>query len=440
MKSELAVSVSNLSKVYKLYNSHADRVKEALNPFSKGLHDSFYALNEISFELKKGETLGVLGKNGSGKSTLLQILTGVLQATSGNVQVNGKVSALLELGAGFNPDFTGIQNVYMNGSIMGYSQAEMDERLDEILAFADIGVFIDQPVKTYSSGMYVRLAFSCAIHIDPEILIVDEALAVGDSRFQLKCIAKMKAFQEAGKTILLVTHDIETIKRFATKALVLDSGRLVFQGGPVEAAIEYYKLLFSDDVALEEGGDGEEGATEKTLVDKLVGDSYVFQMLPLEISASENNVYGNGGVTVQNVEVHGLNFPNLFKGGETIVIKVLYNLDAKKIYALVHEHGLEEKLFFGIRVENKKAVVITDIATPVGLEYKGQKRCSIEFKVKLPLLNAGEYFLSPGIALGTEGHLVVLSEYVYLIQLNCSPQEKVMGLMQWEHEIIDDLN
>lgn len=203
---DIAISVKHLTKVYKLYNQPIDRLKEALNPFKKSYHKDFYALNDVSFEIKKGETVGIIGKNGAGKSTLLKIITGVLTPTSGSVQVNGKIASLLELGAGFNPDYTGLENIYFQGSLMGYTREEMESKVDDILTFADIGEFIHQPVKTYSSGMFARLAFSVAINVEPDILIVDEALSVGDMAFQAKCFNKFKEFQRLNKTILFVTN------------------------------------------------------------------------------------------------------------------------------------------------------------------------------------------------------------------------------------------
>ena len=197
-----AITVDHLTKVYHLYDSPTARMKEALHPFRKKYHHDFYALNDVSFSVEQGEVLGIIGKNGCGKSTLLKILAGVLTPTSGTVTVNGNVSALLELGSGFNPEFTGLENVYFSSAIMGYSREQVEKNLDAILAFADIGEFIHQPVKTYSSGMYVRLAFAVAIQIDPEILIIDEALAVGDISFQKKCMEKIISFKEKQKTVL----------------------------------------------------------------------------------------------------------------------------------------------------------------------------------------------------------------------------------------------
>ncbi|MDA8240175.1 MAG: ABC transporter ATP-binding protein [Nitrospiraceae bacterium] len=224
---DIAISVKNLSKRYHLYDNPKHRLKEALNPLGKKYHKDYYALNNISFEVAKGETVGIIGRNGSGKSTLLKIITGVLTPSEGTVTVNGKVSALLELGTGFNMEYTGIQNVYFSGTLMGYTKEEMDAKLDDILAFADIGDFIYQPAKVYSSGMFVRLAFAVATSVAPEILIVDEALAVGDMFFQAKCMTKMKKMIDSGLTLLFVSHDTGSVKSLCGKAALLHDGRLM---------------------------------------------------------------------------------------------------------------------------------------------------------------------------------------------------------------------
>jgi len=240
---DIAIKVENLSKAYKLYNKPVDRMKESLHPLRKKYHHDFYALNDVSFEVKKGETVGIIGKNGSGKSTLLKIITGVLTPTSGIVQVNGKVSALLELGAGFNPEFTGVENVYFNGSIMGYTRTEMDEKIDNILSFADIGEFANQPVKTYSSGMFVRLAFSLATMVNPEILIVDEALSVGDMFFQAKSISRMKMLIEnEGTTLLFVSHDTGSLKSICKKGLLLNNGGVIAYSDSLSVVEKYYAV------------------------------------------------------------------------------------------------------------------------------------------------------------------------------------------------------
>ena len=243
MAEDIAISVNDVSKMYKLYDNPMDRLKESLGLSRKKKYKEHYALNGISFEIKKGETVGIIGTNGSGKSTILKIITGVLNPTSGSVQVDGRISALLELGAGFNMEYTGLENVYLNGTMLGFSKEEIDARLQDILDFADIGEFIHQPVKTYSSGMFVRLAFAVAINIDPEILIVDEALSVGDIFFQSKCFRKFEEFKERGKTILLVSHDLSSISKYCDRVILLNKGNKVSEGSPKVVVDEYKKIL-----------------------------------------------------------------------------------------------------------------------------------------------------------------------------------------------------
>ena len=238
---EIALAVQNVTKVYKLYDSPMDRLKEALHPLRRKYHHDFFALNDISFEVKKGETFGVIGKNGSGKSTLLKIVSGILSPTEGSVMVNGRVSTLLELGAGFNPELSGIENIYFNGALMGYVREDMDAKLDEILSFADIGCFVHQPIKMYSSGMFVRLAFAVAVNIEPDIFIVDEALAVGDLRFQKKCKEKMNEIRMNGATVMLVSHNMADIKTLCHRAIVLSGGNLVYLGEAGQAINQYLK-------------------------------------------------------------------------------------------------------------------------------------------------------------------------------------------------------
>lgn len=239
MSSEIAISVKNLTKTYRIFGHPGDRIKQALTFGKKRFHKEFTALRDVSFEIKKGETVGIIGRNGSGKSTLLQLICGILKPTHGSVNVNGRVSALLELGAGFNPEFTGRENVYFQGAIMGLTATQIDERFEEIVTFADIGEFIEQPVRTYSSGMYVRLAFAVAIHVSPDILVIDEALAVGDTAFQAKCISALNSFHERGITILIVSHEINAIKSLCKTVIFLDRGQLGKIGNSSEVT-EYY--------------------------------------------------------------------------------------------------------------------------------------------------------------------------------------------------------
>ncbi len=293
MDKNIAISVKNLTKVYHLYDNPKDRFKEALNPFKKSYHHDFYALNDVSFEIKKGETVGIIGKNGAGKSTLLKIITGVLTPTSGEVQVNGKIASLLELGAGFNPEMTGMENIYLNGTIMGFTKEEMDAKVNAILEFADIGEFIDQPVKMYSSGMFARLAFSVAINVEPDVLIVDEALSVGDMNFQAKCMKKFKDLQSQGATILLVSHDIGAILQFSSKVIFIANGAVQFDGDP-KVAIDQYKKVLLDDIKVE---------SHNQKVDaRLMALSNADWCKELELS-KVYEVYGNGKVEIVDISV-----------------------------------------------------------------------------------------------------------------------------------------
>lgn len=244
--SSTAIKVQNISKMYKLYDKPTDRFKEALGISKKKLYQEHYALRDVSFEIKKGETVGIIGTNGSGKSTILKIITGVLNPTEGTTEINGRISALLELGAGFNMEYTGIENIYLNGTMMGFTNEEIESRMDDILSFADIGDFVYQPCKTYSSGMFVRLAFAVAINIDPEILIVDEALSVGDVFFQVKCYHKFEEFKKMGKTILFVSHDLGSIAKYCDRVVLLNKGVKKSEGDPKTIIDEYKQLMVSD--------------------------------------------------------------------------------------------------------------------------------------------------------------------------------------------------
>lgn len=241
--SEKMIRVKNLVKKYNMYDKPIDRLKETLSLTKKCYHREFVALNGLTFDVEKGDAVGILGKNGSGKSTLLKMITGVLTPTSGELEINGTISAILELGTGFNMEYTGVENIYLNGTMMGYTREEMDKRIDSIIEFADIGDFINQPVKVYSSGMFARLAFAVASNVDPDILIVDEALAVGDTRFQIKCIEKMKSLKEKGTTILFVSHATEQIKRFCNKAIWIKDGKIEKQGESSEIADLYEDFM-----------------------------------------------------------------------------------------------------------------------------------------------------------------------------------------------------
>lgn len=264
-----AIQIENVTKIYKLFDRNRDRLADSLGLPGKKRYREHYALSDLSFSIQKGETVGIIGTNGAGKSTILKIITGVLSQTSGRVAIDGRISALLELGAGFNMEYTGIENVYLNGMMMGFSREEIDAKLDAILSFADIGDFVYQPVKMYSSGMFVRLAFAVAINIEPEILIVDEALSVGDVFFQAKCFHKFEEFKQEGKTILFVSHDLGSIQKYCDRALLLHHGKLVGQGAPGDVIDMYKRVLAGESAELLKN---EEGHAEDAV------DAYALQL------------------------------------------------------------------------------------------------------------------------------------------------------------------
>ena len=266
MENEELISVKKVSKVYRLYDRAIDRLLESVSIRKKSYHKDFFALQDISFSVKKGEAVGIIGTNGSGKSTMLKIITGVLTPTSGSVETKGTICALLELGAGFNQDYTGIENIYMNGTMMGISKEEMDKKLPSILDFADIGDFVYQPVKSYSSGMFVRLAFALYISIDPEILIVDEALSVGDVFFQAKCYHRMDELKKKGTTILMVTHDLGSVMKYCDRVILFNKGEKVGEGLPGQMVDQYKKILAGKNPAAEKFVDEQDFLGDGTTV------------------------------------------------------------------------------------------------------------------------------------------------------------------------------
>ncbi len=308
----LAIRVEDVCKVYKLYDKPSDRLKDAFGLVRKNRFKEHHALKHVSFEVKKGETIGIIGTNGSGKSTILKIITGVLSPTSGEVEIDGRISALLELGAGFNMEYTGIENVYLNGMMMGFSREEMDARLDDILKFADIGEFVHQPCKTYSSGMFVRLAFAVAINIDPEILIVDEALSVGDVFFQAKCYKKFEDFKAQGKTILFVSHDISSVAKYCDRVILLNKGDKLAEGNAKDMINLYKKVLLKNSDKITGGKILENDASDGK---KLWKSNY--QLNP------DVNEYGTGEAEIIDfalIDEYG-NYTNCIQKGTSFTIK-----------------------------------------------------------------------------------------------------------------------
>lgn len=290
---EIAIEIKNLTKEYKMYPTKKDRLIEAIFPGVER-HTTFRAMDNLNLEVKKGEILGILGKNGAGKSTLLKMVTGVVTPTSGEIKTNGKISSLLELGTAFNMELTGIENIYQHGQVMGLTNEQIEERKQEIIDFADIGEHLYQPVKTYSSGMFARLAFSCAINVDPEILIVDEVLSVGDMAFQLKCFKKFEQFKKAGKTILFVTHSITDVLKNCTRTIIISSGKKIFDGGVKEGVEKYKKIIVGLDDTNESKENKKEVSLESNFKKEKVKDTWKSHF-------TQNNKiieYGNGQAEV----------------------------------------------------------------------------------------------------------------------------------------------
>ena len=283
MSSDMSIQVEGLSKCYHIYDRPRDRLLQMLQRGKKKYFREFWALHDVSFSVKRGETVGIIGRNGSGKSTLLQMICGTVAPTTGNVRTHGRVAALLELGAGFNVEFTGRENVMLNAAILGFSAQEMHERMADVLAFSELGDFLDQPVKTYSSGMYARLAFSIAIHVDPDILIVDEALSVGDARFVAKCMRRIKEIKEQGTTILFVSHDVGSIRTLCERVVWLDKGHLVEQGDVFPVTGRYMEFMFQDEKTEEEILHAEIASQQVPDAPQSVGMSAAASDIPAEV-------------------------------------------------------------------------------------------------------------------------------------------------------------
>ena len=312
MNDDFAINVKNVTKTYQLYNSHADRVREAFHPLRKKYHRPFNALTDVSFQVEKGEFIGIIGRNGSGKSTLLQIICGILLPTLGSAEVNGRISALLELGAGFNPEFTGRENVYLNASILGFGKEEIENKFDEIEAFADIGEFIDQPVKIYSSGMAVRLAFAVQANVEPDILILDEVIAVGDSYFQAKCMKRMTQLIEQGVTILFVTHGVDAVPQLCDRAIYLEAGNIKQIGSSISVVDAYLRDVRREQYASgliedlhEEQSNRTVSAGENSISinkeEKIAGS--LFKSDPTFAEKVRPYRYGTGGARVMYIEL-----------------------------------------------------------------------------------------------------------------------------------------
>ena len=428
-KRKLAIEVDNVQKIYKLYDKPSDRLKEAFGFGKKTKHKLHYALKGVSMKIYQGETVGIIGTNGSGKSTILKIITGVLNPTSGRVLVNGRISALLELGAGFNMEYNGIENVYLNGTMMGFSEKEIEAKLPEILSFADIGDYVYQPVKTYSSGMFVRLAFAVAINIDPEILIVDEALSVGDVFFQAKCYRKFEEFKEMGKTILFVSHDLSSIGKYCDRVVLLNKGEKLAEGGAKEMVNLYRRVLVNqyDDADLEENtDDAEEGQTTEN------------QAAGADVSLKAHTGSGKAMKDSLNLNPKVLEYGS--KLGEIVDFAIR---DDTGMITNVIEKGKEFSVqmkvkfqadvsdpIFAFTLKDLKGTEITGTNTmyehtPLKPQKAGDVR-EITFKQVMPL-EAGEYMLCLGCTGYKDGDFTVFHRLYDVCNLTVITDKKAVG-------------
>ncbi len=403
MEKNTVIQARNLTKTYKLYDNHSNRVKEAFHPFRKKYHQTFNALTDISFSIKKGETVGLIGRNGSGKSTLLQCVCGIVAPTSGIIDVHGRISALLELGAGFNPEFTGRENVYLNATIMGMSQEEIDACYDQIAEFAAIGTFIDQPVKTYSSGMYVRLAFAVAINVNPDILIVDEALSVGDTLFQVKCFAKFREFQEKGVTIVFVTHSVDLVTRYCNKGYLLENGRFHARGDVIDVVDEYNRLLVN---CSKKDRKVKKIDRRKKAISGDKGTNTRLEWEGMFKTNPQENRYGNGGATILEAgifDLDGNGVQTMIKGKEyEFRMRVLFH---KRVTNPILAYTIKDIKGFDITGTNTLFQTI-DTGT-----FDPEDIVSVTFRHKM-ILGAGGYLLSFGCA-GFENDNYVIFERRY---------------------------
>ncbi len=436
-----AITVIDVTKLYRLYEKPFDRLKETLSPTHKNYHRDFYALNGISFDVKKGQTVGIIGTNGSGKSTILKIITGVLTPTSGSLEVNGVISALLELGAGFNMDYTGIENIYMNGTMMGFSRKEMEEKLNDILEFADIGDFVYQPVKTYSSGMFVRLAFALAINVEPEILIVDEALSVGDVFFQAKCYRRMEEIRQNGTTILMVTHDMGAIIKYCDQVVVLNKGNFIAQGEPGKMVDLYKKILANqmDDLSLElaeiRSGELNDFSGEKAVSKKEAAKARQEGLMKEKLTVNPNRTeYGDKKAEIVDfglLDERG-NVTNLLLKGEYFSIK-----------ERIHFHDEIESPIFTYTIKDKRGADLTGTNTMYEASdvkaVKNGDEYEVEFKQKMTL-QGGEYLLSMSCTGFENGEHVVYHRLYDIVNITVISNKNTVGVYDMEPEVSLELH
>lgn len=419
----IAVHAEHLSKSYRIYPKPSDRLKELLTFNRLKFHQDFWALDDVSFETEQGKTIGIIGVNGSGKSTLLQLIAGILQPSRGAVLTEGRVSALLELGSGFNPEFTGRENVFINGALLGLTRGQIEGRLVSIERFAEIGEFFDQPVKTYSSGMFVRLAFAVAINVDPEVLIIDEALAVGDAIFQHRCMHKILELKREGKTIFLVSHDSSAIKKLCDEVILLDGGRMLSRGTPDAMVQQYLELMYAREKRYAmEGSSKSNGGFS--------GAKNFFDVPAEAVVSTIPNIdhrFGDGRAELLGIEIYG---------EEGIPKKTFAPAERMSVRISARFKAALEQPIMGFIIRDRLGIDLTATNTeydecPIGTVRPGEIR-TVDFEVLLPRLRPGNYSISPAVADGTAYRHTMCDWIDNAVVFSVETGELIHGLMRFE--------
>jgi len=424
MEKMFVVCAEHLTKGYKIYDRRKDMVKEAFSISRKKYHHVYYSLSDVSFSIEKGEMLGIIGENGAGKSTLLKLLTGVTVPTEGNVLIRGKIAALLELGAGFNPNYTGIENIYLNGTMMGFTQKEMESRIDQIVTFADIGEFINQPVKNYSSGMFARLAFAVAINVEPEVLIVDEALSVGDIFFQNKCFRKIEELKDNGVTILYVSHDLASVKEMCDKVLWLEKGKAKMFGDCVTVCNEYSNALLASKNDIY-------SVTVQKQADEFYEEKQIDELILPPIQ------YTNDSIVSDEVEIKScylLNkerqITNIFKQGEQCSVCVVIESKIPLEKGIV---GFSIATIKGVWVINENSLIS---GKKKHLIFEANKKYIVEFSFCLPALMQGDYVLEVAVNDGVMNNYKTYTWLYNVLRMTIECEGEQYALLKCDTDIV----
>jgi len=395
-KDEIAVDIRSVSKKYRIHHEKIPSLKQTILKFRRTTYEEFMALSDVSFSVKHGETIGIIGPNGSGKSTLLKLIARIIQPTSGEVMINGSLSALLELGAGFHPDLTGRENIYINASILGMKKRDIDKKLGDIIRFSELERFIDTPVKNYSSGMYMRLGFSVAINVNPDILLVDEVLAVGDQAFQAKCYKVIYDFMKRGKTIIIVSHDLDTISDLCSSAIFLRDGKMIDMGKPLNIVAKYRAYIEElDKKRIIDQQSAERKKIFRTVIEnnrKIINGVEITKLTNLIVSGETIKRFGSGDAEIQNIK--------LLDRKDKEVDFCRYGDNVKIVYEVLFKKRIEEPVF-GIRIRDFKGNIVYGTNTRLNNiktgNFKKDDLIKVIFSQKIPLIG-GEYLVSPAVA------------------------------------------